>query len=106
MDRVEWTIQLTRAAFHAGLLVDKVCKLASHLESTVRANVHADTASGAKRGIILESIGLICIEHVDLLLVYEENPNVKKQSSPEHPGHRWYISEHFLAHTGTRGECG
>ena len=106
MDRVEWTIQLTRAAFHAGLLVDKVCKLASHLESTVRANVHADTASGAKRGVILESIGLISIEHFGLQLVNEDNSNVEKQTRAEHPGHRWNISIHFLTHTRPRSECG
>ncbi len=95
MDRIERTIQLTRPAFHASLGVDKVSEFAFHLESTVRANVHADTASGAKRWVILECVGLISIEHISLPISEQNNGNVKQKAGAEHPGHRRDISEHF-----------
>jgi hypothetical protein len=68
MDCIEWTIQLACAAFHAGLCINKDRELAFHLESAVGADFHTNTASGAKRGVVLESIGLINIEHGNFLI--------------------------------------
>ena len=99
MDGIERTIRLACTAFHAGLRVDKICKPASHLECTMRTNFHADPAPGAESGVILKGVGLICVEHDCLRLAYKNDPDVKKKSSAEHPGHGWNISEHFTLHT-------
>ena len=77
MDRIEWAIQLTRAAFHTSLGVDEIGEFAFHLECAVRAYVDTDTAARAKRRVILECIGLISIEHTSLQLVNENNGNVE-----------------------------
>jgi hypothetical protein len=47
MDGIEGTIQLTRTAFHASPGINKVGEFTFHLECTVRANIHTDTAAGA-----------------------------------------------------------
>jgi hypothetical protein len=76
MDGIEGTIQLTRTAFHASPGINKVSEFAFHLECTVWANVHTDTAAGAERRIILERIGLVGIEHNGLQLVNKNNGDV------------------------------
>jgi hypothetical protein len=68
MDCIEWTIQLARATFHAGLRSDEDRELAFHHECAVGANVHTNAAPGAKRGVVLESVGLISIEHGSFLI--------------------------------------
>ena len=76
MDGIERTICLARAAFHAGLCVDKVCKLASHLECAMRANFLTDPAPRAERGVIFKSVVLISVEHDNLRLAYKNDPDV------------------------------
>ena len=76
VDGIERAIQLAGAAFHAGWSVDKESKFALHFERTVRANIHTDAASCAERGVILERVGLIRIEHGSLQLAKNDNGNI------------------------------
>ena len=60
-DGIDGAIQLAGAAFHAGLLIDGISHPALHFERGVRASVYADTASNAKRWVVLKSVGGISI---------------------------------------------
>ena len=76
MDRIERAIQLARAALHASRGIDEISDFAFHLEGTVRTNIDTDTAPSTKRGIILECVGLIGIEHKGLPLVNKNNSDI------------------------------